>query len=353
MKAGRLLMIGFEGIKLPIDFEPLIKKYGIGGFVLFDRNLKDPGQIIMLNQSLHGLEDGFTPIIAVDQEGGRVQRLKHPFTRLPSAKKIGESYIKHNDIKLMYEYGKMMADELSMAGFNMNLMPVIDLSIKEDGVIGDRAFSDDVLIIEEIGASIIAGMQDNGIIACAKHFPGHTDTQVDPHKESVSININMETLTHHIRPFIHVAKNYVGSIMASHTIFKAVDDAPVSISNKFIHGILRKEIGFNGIIITDDMKMGAISKHYTPFEALVNALNADADMIMLSNTTPQEFESIMQELDRTINNGMINKDRIEASLLRIDTIKKFIGIKEQMPASINDLLSLFNDKTHIEAIKRL
>lgn len=346
MKIGRLLMIGFNGTELPPGFKPIIKKYGIGGFVLFERNLKTPEQILLLNKELHRIEDDFTPLIAVDQEGGRVQRLKHPFSHLPSARRIEEYYKKHKNIHVIYEYGGFMAEELSVAGFNMNLAPVLDLSDSMDGVIGDRAFSNVPLIVEEIGVSVIAGMQDHGIIACAKHFPGNTDTKIDPHDELPSVSIRSDTLVNNITPFMHAIKNGVGSVMVSHTLFKGIDNVPASMSGRIINEILKKEAGFKGIVLTDDIKMGAISKTYSVSQAVINSLLADADIVMISNTEPDELESVIVNMERAITEGAIRKGQIEASLMRTDIIKNEIGVKNEIVQSVSDVLKVLNDESH-------
>ncbi len=352
MKIGRLLMIGFNGTELPAEFEPVIKRYGIGGFVLFERNLKSPGQILSLNKHLHTIDDDFIPLIAVDQEGGRVQRLKHPFSHLPSARKVEEYYQKHNNIDIIYEYGSFIAEELSIAGFNMNLAPVLDLSERKDGVIGDRAFSNTPLVVEEIGVSMIAGMQDHGIIACAKHFPGSTDTKIDPHSDLPSVHIGPEAMTHNVSPFIHAINNDVGSVMVSHTVFKGIDDVSASMSEKIINGILKKETGFKGIVITDDVKMGAISKTYSVSEAVINALAASSDMVMISNVEPDELESVIDNIEDSIAEGIIKNDRISASLMRIDLIKNEIGIRKEIIQSESDILKVLENKVHSAFIKK-
>ncbi len=352
MKIGRLLMIGFKGTELPAEFVPIIKKYGIGGFVLFERNLKDPGQILSLNRQLYSIDNDFIPLIAVDQEGGRVQRLKHPFSHLPSARKVEEYYQKHNNIDIVYEYGSFIAEELSIAGFNMNLAPVLDLSERKDGVIGDRAFSDAPLVVEEIGISIIAGMQDHGIIACAKHFPGNTDTKIDPHIDLPSVNIKPDAMKQGLSPFIHAVNNDVGSIMVSHTMFKGVDDVPASMSERIVNGILKTEIGFKGIVITDDVKMGAISKAYSVEEAVINSLAAHTDMVMISSIEPDELEAVINVMESALAEGIIKNDRVSSSFLRIDLIKNEIGIKREITQSESDIRKVLEDKVHSAFIKK-
>jgi len=353
MKLGRLLMIGFNGTELPDGFSELIKEYGIGGFVLFERNLVNPGQILALNKQLHSLEEDFIPLIAIDQEGGRVQRLKHPFSRLPSARKVEEYYKKHHSIDIIYEYGMFIAEELSIAGFNMNLAPVLDLCEKEDGVIGDRAFSDAPLVVEEIGVSMIAGMQDHGIIACAKHFPGNTDTKIDPHKKLPAVNIKPEVMRSNLSPFIHAINNDVGSIMVSHTLFKDIDDKPASMSKKIVNGLLKSGTRFKGIVITDDVKMGAIANTYSLSEAVISALAANNDMVMISNIEPEELASLIDEIEDSLIKGVIKKEQVDASLLRIDLVKNNIGINKEIVQTESDVLKLLNSDAHKGFLKRL
>ncbi|MGB9735587.1 MAG: beta-N-acetylhexosaminidase [bacterium] len=352
MKVGRLLMIGFDGTELPAEFRSAIQKHGIGGFVLFERNLKNPAQIIALNKHLYSLDRDFVPLIAVDQEGGRVQRLKPPFFHLPSPRKVEEYYKEHNSIDIIYEYGNFIAEELSVAGFNMNLAPVLDLSEKKDGVIGDRAFSNIPLIVEEIGVSMIAGMQDRGIIACAKHFPGNTDTEIDPHEDLPVVEIKSEVLYRNLSPFIHAINNDVGSVMVSHTLFKGIDNVPASMSKKIVNGILKTETRFKGIVITDDVKMGAIARRYSVTEAVINALSANVDMVMVGNLDVDEFEDIIDKIEESVAEGVIKKEQINASLLRTELVKNAVGIRKQLVYDEEDILKLLNDKNHISFIRK-
>lgn len=352
MKIGRLLMIGFNGTELSQEFKLLIQKHGIGGFVLFERNLKEPAQILSLNRQLYSVDKDFVPLIAIDQEGGRVQRLKSPFVHLPSARKVGEYYRKYNSIDSIYEYGSFIAEEISITGFNMNLTPVLDLSDKEDGVIGDRAFSNTPLIVEEIGVSIIAGMQDRGVVACAKHFPGNTDTQIDPHRALPFVHIKPEKLYHNLSPFIHAINNDVGSVMVSHTLFKGIDDVPASMSKKIVNGLLKSELHFKGIVITDDVKMGAISKKYSVADAVIQALSANVDMIMISNLSIDEYENIIDRIESSIAEGIIKKEQINNSLLRIELVKNTVGIKKELVYDEQDVLKLIHNNARIAFIKK-
>lgn len=347
-------MIGFEGTALPEGFKPLIREYGIGGFVLFERNLKTTEQILALTKELHAVDadDGFTPLVAVDQEGGRVQRLKHPFSHLPSAARVGESYRKHKNIADIYAYGDFIAQELSVAGFNMDLAPVLDLSHKKDGVIGDRAFSDTPLIAEEIGVSFIAGMQDHGVIACAKHFPGYTDTKIDPHKELPSVSITPDDLLKNITPFIHAIKNGVGAVMVSHTLFHGIDTVPASMSERIIGGILKRESNFKGIVLTDDVQMGAIAKSSAVPQAVLQSLAAGADMVMISNTDPGALASLLPEMTEAVEGNIIRKEQIESSLMRIDIIKNEIGIRNEIVHSASDIMELIGDDKRRSILKK-
>ncbi len=352
-KIGRLLMIGFEGTELSKDMVSLLRDYGIGGFVLFERNLKTPEQILMLNKQLLRVDEGFVPVLAVDHEGGRVQRLKHPFTHLPSARKIGELYQRHKSIDFIYEYGTFIAKELSAAGFNMALAPVLDLPEKEGGVIGDRAFSDVPLIVEEIGVSMIAGMQDNGIIACAKHFPGHTDTKTDPHKGQAVADITPDALMKHMTPFIHAIKNRVGSIMVSHTVFKGMESVPASLSHRVINFLLKKEMGFKGMVITDDIQMAAVSQNFSVSGAVIGSLKAGADMVMVGNITPEGLKRVFDDVEVALTEGDLSRDLIEDSFVRADIIKGEIGARENILYSAQEMAHILGDERHRAFVKKL
>lgn len=324
-KIGQMVMFGFPGYTLSKETRNFFEKHYIGNFILFERNYKSVQQLVELTTDLHGISKDFIPIIAVDQEGGRVIRFKKPFTSLPSAQTIGR-IIKNNEkaIKISYEIGKILGSELSAVGVNMNLAPVLDILTNErNSVIGDRSYGADPLLVSQIGLSLVAGMQDQKVIACGKHFPGHGDTEVDSHKGLPVVHHDIKRLwTRELRPFNHCIKNGMLAIMSSHVKYDKIDDKfPASLSEKIIGKLLRKAMGFTGIVLTDDLGMGAIKKNYKITEAGVLSVKAGNDIVMVCNDI-EEQKRVYDALCEAVIKKEIEEYKINEAVGRILRIKR-------------------------------
>ena len=237
-KIGQLLVCGFDGLKPSDEIKGLIKDYNIGGVILFSRNIKDPAQTARLCNSLQEISK--TPLfICVDQEGGKVSRLPKPFTQFAGNAAIGKS----NSVKLAYAFGEITAKELKAVGINANFAPVLDVNTNPDNpIINERAFSNNPNSVSRFGLAVIAGLQDNGVIACCKHFPGHGDTSLDSHYQMPVVEHSIERLNEiELLPFKHAAENDVAAIMTAHVLYKGLDEKyPATLSKKIIHDLLRK-----------------------------------------------------------------------------------------------------------------
>lgn len=318
-KIGQLLICGFDGLKPSDEIKGLIKDYHIGGVILFSRNIKDPVQTAKLCSSLQKISK--TPLfICIDQEGGKVSRLPKPFTQFAGNAAIGKS----NSVKLAYSFGEITAKELKAVGINMDFAPVLDVNTNPDNpVINERAFSDNPNSVSRFGLAVIAGLQDNGAIACCKHFPGHGDTSLDSHYQLPVVEHGIERLKEiELLPFKHAAENDVAAIMTAHVLYKGLDEKyPATLSKKIIHNLLRKEIGFNGLVITDDLEMKAISDNYSVGEAAIGALSAGADIILVCKEHRKQkdaFEAIL----KSVKDNIISEKRIDESIERITAVKK-------------------------------
>lgn len=323
-KIGQLLMVGFDGHEINKQTRDFFEKNHIGGFILFERNYKDLTQLISLTAELHGLSKGPIPLIAVDQEGGRVIRFREPFTQFPSASVIGKLISQDkNSVKISYEIGKIIGSELSACGLNMNLAPVLDLYTNpKNKVIGDRSFGMDTILVSQIGLSIVAGLQDQHVIACAKHFPGHGDTDDDSHNVLPVFKHDIKRLMNtEIKPFAHCIKNGVLSIMTAHVLYKKIDNKyPASISEIIIGKILRKTLRFTGIVVTDDLGMGAIRKNFSIEESAILSIKAGADVIMVCNDLDIQ-KRVYEKLFNGVIKNTIDESRINESVARILRIK--------------------------------
>ena len=294
---GQLLICGFDKDEAPGD---------AGAVIVFPKNA------------------GFLPgrfkdlLVTVDQEGGRINRIRKGVTALPAPAEIKTE-------TEAYRCGQIMARELLPLGIGLNLAPVVDVNRGgERNIIGNRAFGGDPQRTARLSAAMIQGMQDGGLAACAKHFPGHGATSKDSHKclPRVRMTLKQWQKTDMI-PFKKAIESGVSCIMVGHIMYPAMDRVfPASLSPKIITGVLREKLGFKGLIITDDLGMGAILKHYQPGEAAVMAVEAGADMVMVCRNRRRQ-ERVRRALSRALEEGRISRQRINRSLARIKKLKNF------------------------------
>jgi len=264
-------------------------------------------------------------LIAVDHEGGRVHRFKDAFTQFPSAYSIGQLISGNkNSIKYIYEIAHIMGMELGAVGINMNLAPVLDLITNpENKVIGDRSFGRDPILVSQIGLSMVAGLQDQHVVACGKHFPGHGDTDVDSHSALPVLHHDLKRLMNtEIRPFAHCIKNGILSIMTSHIKYEQLDNEyPASLSEVIVGKLLRKGLRFTGIVITDDLGMGAIVKNFKVEDSAVQSIKAGTDIIMICNNLEKQ-KRVYHALYEAVVKKRIEEIKINESVARILRIKK-------------------------------
>ncbi|MFQ5443939.1 MAG: beta-N-acetylhexosaminidase, partial [Nitrospinales bacterium] len=265
-KAGQMLIAGFEGTKINSQIEDLILKHHVGGFILFERNYENPEQLFHLIQDMQKLafsKPSRLPLfISVDQEGGRVARLSAPFSSFPFPCCLGAA--KSED--LAFKFGQAMGQELAAVGINIDYAPVLDVNTNpHNPIIGNRAFSDDPKWAARLGADFIRGCREAGVLPVGKHFPGHGDTRVDSHLELPYVDRDAKTLEKvELHPFAQAIKNGVDILMTAHVVYRAWDDQfPATFSAKILQDILRKKLGYRGLIISDDLEMKAVENHFS------------------------------------------------------------------------------------------
>jgi len=335
-RVGQMFMIGFDGKNVTDDLKKFIQQYYVGGVVLFERNIESPEQITELTNEIQSLSK--TPLfIAVDQEGGRVARLKAPFTDFGSADQIA----KKDSPKLTFEAYQAMAKELRAVGINFNLAPVLDVRTNpENKVIGDRSYSSDPQIVSKIASGAVRGLQRGNVIACAKHFPGHGDTLEDSHVELPKVEHSIERLREiEWVPFEKVIKGGVESVMTAHILNPKLDpELPATLSSKTIE-YLRNELRFQKIIISDDMEMDAIAKHFSIEDATLKAIEADLDIIMICKTAEKQVKGIEYILRKVLDIKLPLK-RIELSSERITKVRNhyLVPYKPVDPALISNII---------------
>lgn len=338
---GQLIMTGISGKNLTAEEKEFIEKENIGGVLLFSENYESPAQLAELINSIQVLRDEYPLFIAVDHEGGRVQRFKTDFTHFPAALELS----KLDSPKSVFHVAKAMATELSACGVNVNFAPVCDiLSNPENTVIGDRAFGTSAEEVSMYISSVIRGFQTNGILACAKHFPGHGDTVKDSHYDLPLIKKPLqEIVDNEMNPFVKAIKSRAEFMMMAHLLVEELDpEYPCSLSPK-AYEYLRKNLKFTKIAITDDMQMGAITKKYSYEDAAVMAIAAGADMLEYRDMDKAQIAlEALKEANK--KRDLKNEDIREKYQRIMDTKKQYF--QEYKPIYIPEINKNFSQKAH-------
>ncbi len=343
-KVGRLFMAGIPGTQMDPEIEALIRDYSPGGVILFSRNIEDPVQLATLCRDLQetGVRYHGTPLfLAVDQEGGRVSRLKEPFTQFPGNSAMGAD---PRPVERAVEFARITAREMSLTGLNMDLAPVVDVRKGEpERHLADRTFGDDPQMVGLLGGTIVRVLQENRVMAVAKHFPGLGRTSLDPHFELPTIEASEKEMEEvNLPPFKSAIDQGVSSIMTSHAIYPAMEPGlPATLSKKVLTTRLRDRLGFQGLIITDDLEMGAISKEWGTAEGAALSFEAGADILLICQDQNMVLEGIEAIKERLLQ-GKVPFHRLHQSVERIMNAKsRFLdGYKEISLDAVHSYFSL-------------
>lgn len=322
-KVGQMFICGFETLEPNAAVTQLIEQYGIGGVIYFRRNVKDARQLAGLSAQLQdlSLQCGGQPLfIAVDQEGGMVSRIEKGATLLPGNMALGAAFAPAG----VYASAKIMGKELRQMGVNMNFAPCLDINNNRlNPVIGVRSYGETAAIVGDMGTHAVKGLQDMGVIATVKHFPGHGDTSEDSHHDLPVVPHSMERLMElELAPFIKAIEGGVDAIMTAHVVFAALEESgvPSTLSYRILTELLREKLGFKGLIVTDCLEMKAISEGIGVAEGAVRAIEAGSDLVLVSHTLDRQISAI-EAVIAAVESGRIPESRIDASLLRIVTHK--------------------------------
>jgi len=281
-RAGQRIVMGLRGAGLTSDERRTIRELRPGGFILFARNVVEPAQVRELNRELASLlPDRLPPLLSVDQEGGRVLRIKN--TRWPAMRTVGNI----GRVQMTRQVAAAMADELRAMGFNLDFAPVADVdSNPRNPVIGDRSFGRDPAEVSKHVVAFADGLQSQGIIACVKHFPGHGDTDVDSHKALPVVDKDVRDLENlELIPFKAAVDAGIDMVMTSHVLFPALDDAhPATMSRAVLHGLLRERLGYSGVVISDDLEMKAVRDRWAIRAVLEKASEASVDLFCIGRS---------------------------------------------------------------------
>ncbi|HJR75550.1 MAG TPA: beta-N-acetylhexosaminidase [Nitrospiraceae bacterium] len=340
---GQLFMVGFLGSSVSQGLEDFIRDYKPGGIILFSRNLESVGQIVDLTNRLQKLSSRSPLLISIDQEGGRVSRLPKGFTIFPPCEGIGRC----NSYELAYAAASVVAAELRCVGINMNLAPVLDVnSNPANPIIGDRAFGSTPAVVSEMGEATVAGLQDNRVVACGKHFPGHGDTAADSHKELPVVAASRERLREvEWPPFQHAIQHGLASMMTAHVRYDALDkEQPATLSPAIIQSLLREQFLYDGVVLTDDLEMHAIIDHYGIGDAAVRAFQAGCDILLICKDYEREVEAF-HAMEAAVKDGRISSARLQLSLARIEKLKARF-VRPYRPGTISDARITVGCRTH-------
>ena len=278
-RAGQRLILGFEGRAVTDDLRHLVAEVRPAGFILFQRNVESPEQVRELNRELASLVDPAAPAwLTVDQEGGREQRVRAPAPEWPPMRAVGAAP-GHT-----VEVSRALARELRAMGFNLNYAPVADVDSNPDNpVIGDRAFDRDPMRVAQHVVDFIGAHQAEGVVACAKHFPGHGDTAVDSHLDLPVVERDeAELRALELPPFRAAVQARVGTVMVSHVVFPAWDpDHPATLSKRIVPRLLRDELGYDGVVLSDDMEMKAVAGRWSVEEQVHRGTDATLDVFLV------------------------------------------------------------------------
>ena len=322
-KVGQLLMIGIHGKTLNDDAKFMLNEYRVGGIILFDRNMESKDQVKSLIADINktGKSAGLTPLfIGIDQEGGAVARMEDQLIKVPPAEELGKE-----PIEQAVSLAKQSGTELKDLGFNINFAPVADL-----GLTYGRSFSTNPDEVVRYASAVGKAYDEAGLWYSYKHFPGIGKTDVDLHADTSVVPVSKETLlnedTKVFVDLIKQSKPNTYAIMVSHAMYPQIDpDHPSSLSKAIITDWLRKDMGYNGVVVTDDMDMGALAKHYTFGDMAVQSILAGSDILLVCH----EYEHMQEAyngLMKAVKEGRISKERLDESVKRILLMKMSRGL---------------------------
>ncbi len=326
-KLGQLFMVGIPGLTLDDSTLHLIQEFGINNFIYFKRNVASPEQLEQLSKALNRAcrDNGLLPpLIAIDQEGGTVARLPPPFTQFPDARMLAES---EEPEKALKNYAETCAAELKSIGVNYNLVPVMDVcEAGKEYFMERRSLGGDPEKVARLGCLIIKEMQGKGIAACAKHFPGLGGAVVDPHFELPYVaKAEQDIRLHDLQPFQQAINTDVASIMTSHTIYQHLDtENPATLSKRILTNLLRNEMGYDGVVITDDLEMGAIEQERDFGYAALKAFEAGADLLLVCHSHEKVIEAVKKTAEGIEKNPQLQR-RMSESLKRVGQMRQNFG----------------------------
>jgi beta-N-acetylhexosaminidase len=343
--AGQLAIAGFAGQSIPADLKALAREFDLGGVIFFARNVESPEQVADLSRQAQELAQELPLWVSVDQEGGRVARLKAPFTVWPPMQTLGRS----GDEALATRFARALAAELRAVGITLDYTPVLDvLTNPKNPVIGDRSLAERAEDVARLGSILIRTLQGEGIAASGKHFPGHGDTSVDSHFELPLIEHPPDRLEAvELLPFKAAIAAGVASIMTAHILIPSLDaERPATLSSAIVNDMLKQRLGYEGLVLSDDLDMKAISHRYGMAEATVLAIGAGCDAVLMCGEGQDRQAEAIEAVIRAVENGTLSSKRVDDALMRHRRVKERFLSRRPMPLKGAALRSVLGSDEH-------
>jgi beta-N-acetylhexosaminidase len=343
---GQLAIAGFAGTSIPPELRALAREFDLGGIILFARNVEAPEQVAELARSARALAQEVPLWVSVDQEGGRVARLKAPFTEWPAMLTLGRS----GDEGLARRFAGALAAELKAVGVTLDYTPVLDIHTNpKNPVIGDRALAEKAQDVARLGRAIIETLQAEGIAACGKHFPGHGDTSTDSHHELPVVEHPPDRLDAvELLPFRTAIDASVASIMTAHILIPALDEErPATLSPLVVDELLKRTMGYAGLVVSDDLEMKAISGKFGVPEATVRAIAAGCDAVLMCGASQETQVESLEAVIHAVEDGTLPLERVEDAFTRHRRVKeRFLATRGAAPLDERSLRALLGRDEH-------
>ncbi len=342
---GELLIGSLPAVTVPAEARSLAREFQLGGVILFARNIEAPEQVAELSHDVQQLATEQPLWVSVDQEGGRVARLRKPFTEWPPMATLGRS----GQVALAERFGTALAAELRAVGITLDYAPVLDIHTNpKNPIIGDRALAGDAEVVATFGAAIIRALQAGGVAACGKHFPGHGDTSTDSHLELPLVEHPPDRIRRvEFVPFRRAIEAEVAFIMTAHVLVPSLDDQrPATLSSRIVNGMLREELGYQGIILSDDLEMKAIAKSWSVPDAAVEAIAAGCDGLLICSGDLDLQAQTLEALVYAVEDGRLSAKRVDDALLRARRAKHRFLTTPAMPAGAKALRQVLGADEH-------
>ena len=320
---GQFLIGSMPGTTIPVELRSLAKEFDLGGVILFGRNIEAPEQVAELSAESEALGRTMPAWVSVDQEGGRVARLKEPFTKWPPMATLGRAG-KASEA-LAERFARALAEELRAVGITLDYAPVLDIHTNpKNPVIGDRALAETADDVARLGRVIIRALQGAGLAACGKHFPGHGDTSTDSHFELPLVEHPPDRLRAiEFEPFRAAVAEQVAFIMTAHVLVPSLDEEkPATLSRKVVQGLLRDELKYEGVILSDDLEMKAVSAHYAVPDSAVEAIRAGCDAVLVCQGDVDLQARTLESLVKAVESGQIPAKRVDDAFMRLKRAKQ-------------------------------